>query len=125
MTEQLEDKLYRVNGHEFETVKDFGEHGKIVRCQECLVREALDEDDDPNETLELRTPDCHIQWLREPDGGFHGVALRNTNYFPGRELIGVKEDDGDLEVADSVRIYDDDAPQLASLLDKQTWEEVY
>lgn len=122
--EQSTDALYRVNGHEFETVKDFDEHGEIVRCRECLIREAIDEDDDPNETLDLQTTDCHIQWLRQPDGGFHGVAIRNSNYFRGRQLIGVKEEDGDLEVADTIRIYDDDAPQLASLLDKEVWDEV-
>lgn len=114
--------VYRANGHEFEVVKSFDDGTEILRCCECLRREVLDGEPDPEESLELRTAECRIEWLRDPDDGFHGVALRNSNCFSGRELIGVKETDEKttFDVVDSVRIYDDDAPELASLL-SETW----
>lgn len=121
-----ESGTHHVNGHEFvvfETYKD----GDVeaLQCRECLVREVLDDEEDPEDYLELMTPECQIAWLREPDGGFHGVALRNASGFRGRQLIGVKEDGGPLgegEIADKVRVYDEDARQLESLLDLRNWE---
>lgn len=113
---------YRYNGHDFEVVVEF-QGDKVLQCRDCLIKERLDEDDDPKEHLELMAPQCHIEWLREPDGGFHGVALRNASCFRGRELIGVREGGktGEGKVVDNVRIYDDDAALLASLLDKSEW----
>ncbi|NPB78094.1 hypothetical protein G7L64_24670, partial [Shigella sonnei] len=56
----------------------------------------------------------------------HGVALRNSGAFRGRELIGVREGGylGEGEVVDSVRIYDDDVGLLGSLLDRSHWEDL-
>lgn len=111
---------YVVNGHQFEITKTF-DHSEsvLVECTECLQREALDEDDDPDEYLGLVSDECHIEWLRKPEGRSRGVALRNSGCFRGRELISV---DSDGEVTDRVRVYDDDAPLLASMLDKSDWE---
>lgn len=109
---------YEVNGHRFEIVTEF-EGDEVVRCSECMVREVLEEDDDPDDHLSLMTPQCHIEWLRQPDGGFRGVALRNASGFSGRQLISV---DSDGEVTDTVRVYDDDANALASMLDPSEWE---
>lgn len=117
------DGSYRVNGHDFEVVLEF-EGSVNVQCRECLLREHIAADrDDPEDYLDLMTPECQIEWLRRPDGEFHGVALRNASGFSGRELIGVKEggDTGNGEVANTVRIYDDDRHQLASLLDMREW----
>lgn len=110
--------IYQVNGHDFEVVTEY-EGSELLRCTECFVREVLDEDDDPDYYLDLMTDECHIEWLRKPDGGFRGVALRNQACFPGRELIAV---DSDGEVTDTVRVYDEDAPLLAGMLDKSEWE---
>lgn len=114
---------YEVNGHTFEVTEEYGD-AKQIQCTECLCLELLKDDQDPDEHLGLMTPECHIEWLREPDGGFHGVALRNASGFQGRELIGVREGGklGEGEVADNVRIYDDDAPLLASMLDQSEWQ---
>lgn len=110
---------YRVNGHEFEVVQRYEDQGsEIIQCSECLVREVLDDEDDPEEYLDLMTEKCHIEWLRQPDGGFRGVALRNQSGFPGRQLIAV---DSDGEITDKVRVYDEDAPLLGGMLDKQNW----
>lgn len=114
--------MYRVNGHEFEIVNEYTS-AEVLQCRECLAREVLQEENDAEDYLERMTPECHIELLRKPDGNFHGVALRNAQHFRGRELLGIKEDGDDLEVVDSIRIYDDDTPQLASLLDKQTWDD--
>lgn len=112
---------YRVNGHEFEVVQRYEDQGsEIVQCTDCLDRQALDDDDDPDEYLDLMTEECHIEWLRQPDGGFRGVALRNQAGFPGRQLIAV---DSDGEITDKVRVYDEDAPLLSGMLDKQNWME--
>lgn len=112
-----ESALYHVNGHRFivET-----EHGGdvVVECRDCMVKELVQSTHDPEEHLELMTPECHVEWLREPDGGFRGVALRNASGFSGRELIAVNEAG---EVTDRVRVYDDDAPVLSSMLDKSNW----
>ena len=107
-----------MNGHAFEVVAEY-EGDQTVRCTDCMVHEHLYEDTDVQDYLELMTPECHIKWLREPDGGFRGVALRNTSGFSGRELIAV---DSDGEVTDKVRVYDDDASRLASLLDQSEWK---
>jgi hypothetical protein len=89
---------YRFNGHEFEVVERYEDQGsEIIQCSECLIREVLDDDDDPEEYLDLMTEECHIEWLRQPDGGFRGVALRNQSGFPGRQLIAV---DSDGEITD-------------------------
>lgn len=109
---------YRVNGHEFEVTDEF-DGDEAVECRECMVHQFVEADKDPEEYLELMTDPCHIEWLREPDGGFHGVALRNRSGFSGRELIGVKEGEG---VVDTVRVYDDDAPLLSRMLDRSEWE---
>lgn len=109
---------YEVNGHRFEIVTEY-DGDEVVRCSECMVRELVSADDNPDDHLSLMTPECHIEWLREPDGGFHGVALRNASGFSGRQLIAV---DSDGEVADTVRVYDDDAYSLASMLDRSEWE---
>ena len=112
---------YRVNGHEFEVVQRYEDQGsEIIQCTECLVREVLDDDDDPEEYLDLMTEKCHIEWLRQPDGGFRGVALRNQSGFPGRQLIAV---DSEGEITDKVRVYDEDAPLLGGMLDQQNWTE--
>ena len=108
---------YRVNGHEFEVLNTIGD-SQLVRCEECLVREVISDDEDHDEYLDLMTPECHIEWLRQPDGGFRGVALRNASGFQGRDLIAV---DSDGDVTDTVRIYDDDRHQLASILDLSEW----
>jgi len=111
---------YRVNGHKFEVAQRYEDQdSEIIQCTECLVREVLDDDDDPEEYLSLMTEKCHIEWLRQPDGGFRGVALRNQSGFPGRQLIGV---DSDGEITDKVRVYDEDAPLLAGMLDQQNWK---
>ena len=113
--------IYRVNGHEFEVVQRFERQGsEIVQCRECLAREALDADDDPDDYLGLLSSDeCHIEWLRKPEGGSRGIALRNSGAYRGRDLLSV---DSDGEIADTIRIYDDDAPLLAGMLDKTDWE---
>lgn len=114
---------YQVNGHDFEVVLEF-EGSVNVQCRECLLREHIAaERDDPEDYLGLMTPECQIEWLRRPEDGFHGVALRSASGFSGRELIGVSEggDTGNGEVANTVRIYDDDRHQLASLLDMREW----
>lgn len=119
-------ELYRINGHEFAVAEEYENQGaKKVECRECLCQEVLHDGDDHEDHLELMTPECNIEWLREPDGGFHGTALRNACGFSGRELIGVREGGklGNGEVVDSVRVYDDDAGLLASMLDQQNWEE--
>lgn len=114
-------QVYNVNGHEFEVVQRYeGQDSEIIQCTECMVREVLDDDDDPDEYLDLMTDECHIEWLRQPDGGFRGVALRNQSGFPGRQLIAV---DSDGEITDKVRVYDEDAPLLAGMLDQQQWED--
>ena len=118
---------YQVNGHEFVITERYeSQDSELIQCRGCLHVEVLDDDDDPEDHLELRTDECHIEWLREPEGRSHGIALRNASYFRGRELIGVREGGklGEGEVVDKVRVYDDDAGRLASLLDKQTWKEV-
>jgi len=109
---------YRLNGHEFAVREDY-DGDVIVECRKCLIRELVQADDDPQDRLELLTPECHIEWLRQPDGGFRGVALRSASGFSGRELIAVGSDG---EVTDTVRVYDEDAPLLASLLDRHEWE---
>lgn len=114
---------YRVNGHEFEVINTRGV-STLVECTECLFREVISDDEDPEDYLDLMAPECHIEWLRKPeDDGAHGIALRNARYFRGRELIGVRAggDTGNGEVADSVRIYDDDLAHLQSLLDTSEW----
>lgn len=111
---------YRYNGHEFVVVEEYGDD-ELVECRECLIREVMEADDDPEDRLKLLTPECHIEWLREPDGGYHGQALRSASGFSGRELIGVNSDG---EVVDSVRIYDKDAHRLTSILDASTWDEM-
>lgn len=108
---------YRVNGHEFEIVAEY-DGDKTLRCENCMVHEHLYEDKDAQDYVELMTHECHIEWLRQPDGGSRGVALRNTMRFSGRELVAV---DSDGEVTDKVRVYDDDAGLLASLLDHSEW----
>ena len=124
-SELTDDVAYRVNGHEFVVADDLDNvASEIIQCRECLTKEALDYDEDPDDYLELVTDECHIEWLRQPDGRSHGIALRNSGAFRGRELIGVREG-GDLdegEVVDSVRIYDDDVDLLGSLLDRSNWE---
>ncbi|WP_247005096.1 hypothetical protein [Halosolutus gelatinilyticus] len=117
-SDQVRSGTYRVNGHEFEVVAEY-EGEETVRCANCMVHEHLYEDKDAQDYLELMTPECHIKWLREPDGGFRGVALRNTSGFSGRELVAV---DSDGEVTDRVRVYDDDTGLLASLLDQSEWK---
>ena len=117
-------RSYRVNGHHFEVIETYDRGREIVRCTECLARELIDDEDDPEDYLGRMTPECRIVWLREPDGGFHGVALRNAQHFRGRELISVKEDGSDVEVANKIRVYDDDASHLASILDQRRWEAV-
>lgn len=109
---------YHVNGHDFEVIEEY-ESGELLRCTECLVRELLDRGEDPDDYLELMTDDCHIEWLRQADGGFRGVALRNQGCYPGRDLIAV---DSDGEVTDMVRVYDEDAALLSGMLDKSEWE---
>lgn len=111
-------ELYRVNGHEFEVTDEF-DGDEAVQCRECMIHQFIYADKDAEEYLDLMTPECHIEWLRKPDDGFHGVALRNASGFSGRELIGVKEGEG---VVDSVRVYDDDAGLLSSMLDKSDWQ---
>ena len=114
------DAAYTVNGHKFEVVERYDtEESELIRCTECMVREVLDDDDDPEEYLGLMTEECHIEWLRQPDGGFRGVALRNQSGFPGRQLVAV---DSDGEITDKVRVYDEDAPRLAGMLDQQHWQ---
>lgn len=128
MTETEQPATYHVNGHEFVVFETY-EDGEVelLQCRECLIQEVIGEDEDgPEDYLDLMTPECRIVWLREPDDGFHGIALRNASGFSGRELIGVKEDGGPFgqgDIADKVRVYDDDAPKLQSLLDPQGWEE--
>jgi hypothetical protein len=112
------DGTYRANGHEFEVVAEY-EDDESIRCTDCMLREVLSDDKDPDDYLELMTPECHIEWLRQPDGGFRGIALRNASGFQGRELIAV---DSDGEVTDTIRVYDDDAPLLGSLLDRSDWK---
>jgi hypothetical protein len=56
----------RFNGHEFETVTEF-DGDRIVECNACLVRELVEDADDPKDHLELMTPECHIEWLRSHD----------------------------------------------------------
>jgi hypothetical protein len=119
MTDQSTDD-FEVNGHTFETDTEF-DGDRVVECSECLVRELVHEGDDPEDRLELLTPECRIEWLREPDGGFRGVALRNASGFSGRQLIAV---DSDGEVTDTVRVYDEDARRLASLIDPENWEDI-
>jgi len=109
---------YHVNGHEFEVIAEY-EGDRTVQCENCMVHEHLYEDKDAQDYLELMTPDCHIEWLRQPDGGFKGIALRNSSGFQGRELIGVNSDG---EVTDRIRVYDKDAPLLGSMLDQSEWE---
>lgn len=118
MKETNTDVRYRVNDHEFEVLNTIGD-SQLVRCTECLVREVIADDEDPDEYLELMTPECHIEWLRQPDGGFRGIALRNACGFQGRELIAVNSDE---EVTDTVRVYDNDTQRLASLLNKTEWD---
>lgn len=116
----ITDTTYNVNGHLFELVQRYEDQGsEIIQCTECMVREVLNDDDDPEEYLDLMTDECHIEWLRQPDGGFRGVALRNQSGFPGRQLIAV---DSDGEITDKVRVYDEDAPLLAGMLDQQQWQ---
>jgi len=118
MSDSKDSDRYRVNGHDFEVVLEF-EGSFNVQCRDCLVREHVAaERDDPEDYLELMTPECHIEWPRRPDGGFHGVALRNASGFQGRDLIAV---DSDGEVTDTVRVYDDDRHALASILDLSEW----
>jgi hypothetical protein len=121
VAEDHRQRTYRVNGHNFQLTTEFDSGDKVVQCTECLLKQYIDSDDNPEDYLGLMAPECHIEWLREPDDGFHGVALRNASGFKGRQLIGV---DSDLEVVDKVRVYDDDAPLLASLLQKDKWEDL-
>ena len=126
-SEHRNEPKYRVNGHEWMVAQTFDHSdSEILQCRECLCKAALDPDDDPDDYLGLVTDECQIVWLRDPAGKSHGIALRNRGGFRGRELIGVREGGklGEGEVVDSVRVYDDDAPELASLLDKQNWDEV-
>jgi len=111
---------YRTNGHEFKVQTEF-DGDEMVQCNECKLKELIREDDDAKDHLELMTPECHIEWLRKPDGGFRGIALRNGSGFSGRQLIAV---DSDGEITDTVRVYDDDAGLLASMLDKSQWEKI-
>jgi hypothetical protein len=109
---------YRVNGHEFEVVVEY-DGDENLQCENCKIRERLAEEKDAQHYLELMTPECHIEWLRKPDGGFRGVALRNAIGFSGRELVAI---DSDGEITDKVRVYDDDVGELGYLLDPNEWK---
>lgn len=114
-------QLIEVNGHTFETVVEF-EGDRTVQCLDCGARELIQEDneDDPEDYLELMSPDeCKRVVIREADGGFHGLALRNASGFQGR-LLEAFDEDG--EVQDSIRIYDKDIGTVGRLLDRTEWE---
>lgn len=115
------DDLIRVNGHAFETVTEF-EGDRTVQCTHCGAHELLSEGDDPDDYLSLMAPDeCKRVVIREADGGFRGIALRNASGFRGRYLEAFDEDG---EVTDKIRIYDEDVGRIGRLLDPSTWNDL-
>lgn len=109
----------RIDGHEFETIREF-EGNRVLECTECLLRELVEADDDPEYQLATNTSECKIEWLEKPDRSSRGIALRNFYGLSDRQLIMV---DADGDVTDTVRVHDEHVDKLASLLDVATWRE--
>lgn len=113
-------EIIEANGHTFETVAEF-DGDRNVKCKNCGAREYISADeDDAEDYLDLMAPDrCQRVVIREADGGFRGIALREASGFRGRYLEAFDEDG---EVTDKVRIYDKDVGQIGRLLDRTEWE---
>jgi len=109
---------FRVNGHAFEVVTEF-EGDRSVECRHCGAHELVREGDDPRDHLDLMAPDdCKRVVIREADGGFRGIALRNASGFRGRYLEAFDEDG---KVTDKIRIYHNDVGKIDRLLDLSQW----